>query len=366
MSIIKAIFKNHFKDINDELISDIEKRYNESWRYYHTLKHIEELYKSMISYTNSIGRYAGVKIEYQNNKSLKKLALAIIYHDVVYYPWKKDNEEKSVEYFVENLPIPNSEENKSIISWVCDAIEATKAHKSTTEMNSTDRELLEQFLSWDMSIVNSDDAFELLEWERNIWKEYSFAPTTAYKTERINFLQLCQKQYECILTEKLIEHVQNFRPKVGFYAGSFNPFHVGHLSIVEQARQVYDKVVVLIGQNPSKPKIEEDVKLRRKQQIFSHIPGIEVEFFNGFLSEYLKKRNEHEDVYLVRGVRNTEDWAAEANFLRYSQDLWKDLKVQYFTCPKEIEHVSSSGIRALEVEEKGSSGIYIPEEFNVL
>lgn len=366
MSIVNYIFNEHLNlNSNDSdkikrKISDIEERYSEPWRHYHTLDHIKNLYGKMIDYKKEMESYAGVKVS-NKNKSILKLVLAILYHDVVYYPWCSDNEKKSAEYFIQNTPIDDADIN----DWVYYAILATKNHIAPDQnfMTPNDSKLVSIFLEWDMNIVKSENVFDLLEWEKNIWKEYSFSPTKEYKKERIKFLKLYENDNKNI--EKLICQVEKFKPKVAFYAGSFDPFHIGHLSIINQAQNIYDKVVVLIGQNPNKKKIDTLEKTNRISKIFSHVPGIEVYYFDGFLSNYLKSRTDHEDVYLIRGVRNTEDWAAESNFLRYSQDLWKDLKVQYFTCPKEIEHVSSSGIRALENEKTGSGNIYIPKSYDV-
>ena len=40
--------------------------------------------------------------------------------------------------------------------------------------------------------------------------------------------------------------------KIGFYAGSFDPFTIGHLHIVKAASKVFDKVYVGMGINPNK------------------------------------------------------------------------------------------------------------------
>ena len=37
--------------------------------------------------------------------------------------------------------------------------------------------------------------------------------------------------------------------KIGIYAGSFDPFTVGHLDIVTQAKFLFDKIVIARGQN---------------------------------------------------------------------------------------------------------------------
>ena len=36
------------------------------------------------------------------------------------------------------------------------------------------------------------------------------------------------------------------------YAGSFDPTTNGHLWVVEQGAQLFDELIVVIGQNPSK------------------------------------------------------------------------------------------------------------------
>ena len=42
------------------------------------------------------------------------------------------------------------------------------------------------------------------------------------------------------------------RPRIAFFAGTFNPFTVGHASIVERALSVFDKVVIGVGINSLK------------------------------------------------------------------------------------------------------------------
>ena len=41
-------------------------------------------------------------------------------------------------------------------------------------------------------------------------------------------------------------------PRTAVFAGSFNPFTVGHLSILKRGLEIFDKVIVMIGHNASK------------------------------------------------------------------------------------------------------------------
>ena len=40
---------------------------------------------------------------------------------------------------------------------------------------------------------------------------------------------------------------------VAFYPGSFDPFHLGHLDVVEQAVSLFGELVIGVMHNPAKP-----------------------------------------------------------------------------------------------------------------
>lgn len=337
--ILNLIKSSIFRKILTEDYDDILKRYKEPWRFYHTENHILSLYKNF--------EKGGVVV----GKDYVKMILLTVFHDVIYYPWKDDNEYQSAQYF-KRISKYIKPEYEDIVEWVYNGIIATKEHKKSGD------ELLDLFMSWDMGITKSNNPYDLMEWERQISKEYSIAPTSLYKAGRIDFLKSLNNNH----SNRIIEYLENeYRPKVGFYAGSFDPFHKGHLSIVQQSQKVYDKVVILIGQNADKPLLTEKEIEKRKKAIFSHCPGIEIQYFKGFITTYLEERSKDEEIFLVRGIRNTMDWMIESNYLQYCRELMPSIEVQYFTCPKNIEHVSSSGIRSMEKEVEGSGNIYIPE-----
>lgn len=340
LNISKIIdeLKPVFKYLNTD---EIYKRFDEPWRFYHNSEHIIELYSKL------------EKSSYMNDKKkYYKLLCLIVFHDIIYYPWETDNELESAEYF-KRISDQIEDDYKDIIGWVYDGIISTKEHNKNGDY------LLDDFLMWDMDILNSEP-YKLLKYEKQIQEEYSFVGTSVYKRHRLDFLNKNVNEYPNL--KILIEDLENeYRPKVGFYAGSFNPFHVGHLNIVQQAQKVYDKVVILIGQNANKPILTDEEIEKRTKHIFSICPGIDIQYFKGFIPNFLIERSIEEDVFLIRGIRNTMDWMEESNYLQYCLKMMPSLQVQYYTCPKDIEHVSSSGIRAMEMEQEGSAVEYIPK-----
>ena len=50
--------------------------------------------------------------------------------------------------------------------------------------------------------------------------------------------------------------------KIGFYAGSFDPFTNGHLQVIQKSAELFDKVVVGIGVHSMKTRRFDKAKMK--------------------------------------------------------------------------------------------------------
>lgn len=146
------------------------------------------------------------------------------------------------------------------------------------------------------------------------------------------------------------------------YAGSFDPFTNGHLSIVREASKLFDTVYVCIGKNSSKQRFVDETKMQHAIKMVLLREGIinsEVVVFNGMVADLAQKLGVD---YLVRGLRNSMDYAYEENIAKINSILNPTLKTVYFRASSmDGEVISSSMIREFLKYEKDVCP-YVPIE----
>ena len=93
---------------------------------------------------------------------------------------------------------------------------------------------------------------DLLGYEFQIFREFQYLNMVEYRRGRSKFFSRFSRRFpDCrVNMQFLIEYLERRRTRVGVYAGTFNPFHIGHLSILEKAELMFDKVIVAVGINP--------------------------------------------------------------------------------------------------------------------
>ena len=287
-------------------LSIIKEKYNEPHRYYHNWDHVLDLMNKAI----------------EQNIVSTDLIIAIVYHDVVYDPRRNDNEERSLDFY-------NFSEHNKIVR---DAILNTKEHLVT------DNEISNQLNSLDMSVLHGDFK-TFMEYEHKIFKEFQYVDYDTYKEKRVEFLKTVEG-----INPSFIEYVENRKPNIGVYAGSFNPFHKGHLDILKKAEQMFDKVIIARGYNPNKDNALVDLP--------SFLKNYQVEMYDGLLTDFIDSLGY--EVTLIRGLRNSTDFEYEKLQYRFLKDLKPDIKVINIFSEPEFEHISSSAIRMLDKYNKGN------------
>lgn len=131
----------------------------------------------------------------------------------------------------------------------------------------------------------------------------------------------------------------------GFYAGSFDPFTVGHKSIVDRALAIFDTVTVGIGYNESKPGALYTPQERAESilRIYAGEPRVEVMTYKGLTVDAARQVGA---TSLVRGVRSAADFESERTMADVNRQI-SGLETVLLVAIPEYESVSSSMVREL-------------------
>lgn len=141
--------------------------------------------------------------------------------------------------------------------------------------------------------------------------------------------------------------------RIALFAGSFDPFTVGHKDIVDRASELFDKIVIGIGINPAKKSwLPTEDRLKAIRQAFTENVGgdgackIEVASFEGLTSDFARRIGAR---YLLRGVRTVADFEYERTIADANR-LISDSEPQetvFLLARPELAAISSSLVREL-------------------
>jgi pantetheine-phosphate adenylyltransferase len=139
--------------------------------------------------------------------------------------------------------------------------------------------------------------------------------------------------------------------KTGLYVGSFDPITLGHLDIVSQALEVFDKVYIAVGINPTKKdtaRFSIETRLSLIEQSVREIgldsSQINVLCYTGSMMQAARDTNA---TAIVRGLRQMSDFNDEFLINGMVAKTLPGVPITYFICKQEYLHVSSSAVKQL-------------------
>ena len=132
--------------------------------------------------------------------------------------------------------------------------------------------------------------------------------------------------------------------RIALFAGSFDPFTIGHKSIVDRGLQMFDEIVIGIGINPSKAGWHTpDERERAISGIYAGEPRVSVMQYTGLTVDAARGCNAR---FLLRGVRSVADFEYERQLADINRNLSGLESVLIYALPS-LASVSSSVVREL-------------------
>ena len=150
--------------------------------------------------------------------------------------------------------------------------------------------------------------------------------------------------------------------KIAVFPGSFDPFTVGHESIVTRASKLFDKIIIAVGVNPKKDALF-TLEERKNfiKQVFENNTKIEIVHFEGLTIEFCKRVGAS---YILRGLRTAADFEFERAIAQVNKAMFKDIETVFFLTTPEHTPINSSIVRDI-YRHGGDISKFIPAKLKI-
>jgi len=132
--------------------------------------------------------------------------------------------------------------------------------------------------------------------------------------------------------------------KIAIFPGTFDPFTIGHESLVYRGLEFMDEVIIAIGINPNKKtffSLENRIKMI--SNLFKNEQRVRVMSYDSLTIDFAKKIGAR---FILRGIRSVNDFEYEKNIADINRIIAGVETFVLFTKP-EHTHISSSIVREL-------------------
>lgn len=132
--------------------------------------------------------------------------------------------------------------------------------------------------------------------------------------------------------------------RIGLFVGSFDPYTIGHDSIVKRALPLFDKIVIGVGFNERKKYMQTtETRVANIISIYDGEPKIEVKQYNDLTVDFARREGAE---FIIKGVRSVKDFEYEREQADINRQLTGIETVLLFA-EAGMESISSSVVREL-------------------
>jgi len=150
--------------------------------------------------------------------------------------------------------------------------------------------------------------------------------------------------------------------KTAIFPGSFDPFTVGHESVVRRASLLFDKIVIMIGYNSEKKSffpLEQRVKWINR--IFEDSENISVETYEGLTVDFCRKVGAR---YILRGLRTAADFEFERAIAQVNKQMYPEIETIFLLTIPEHTPINSTIVRDI-IRHGGDPSRFIPKSLDI-
>lgn len=132
--------------------------------------------------------------------------------------------------------------------------------------------------------------------------------------------------------------------RTGIFVGSFDPFTIGHASVVRRALPLFDRLVIGVGVNAGKRYMTStEDRVAAISRLYADDSRVKVEAYTGLTVDFAER---HGAKFIVKGVRSVRDFEFEREQADINRRLTGVETVLLYAEPS-MDSISSTVVREL-------------------
>ena len=146
--------------------------------------------------------------------------------------------------------------------------------------------------------------------------------------------------------------------KTAIYPGSFDPFTFGHLDIAKRGLEIFDKLIIAIGNNKNKKYLFTTEQWKQQiETVLNNNPKVEIVSFDNLLVDLARELN----VYtIIRGLRAVSDFEFEFQLATTNRKLEPKMESFFMMTSERFFYFSSSIVKEI-ASHNGDVSSFVPK-----
>jgi pantetheine-phosphate adenylyltransferase len=129
------------------------------------------------------------------------------------------------------------------------------------------------------------------------------------------------------------------------YPGSFDPIHLGHIDVIEQAHELFGTVIVAVMHNHAKTSglFPVEQRIVMAEQSLGHLDGVVVEAHTGLAVQAAERSRAD---FILKGLRNADDFVLEQQ-MAHNNHAVTGIRTVYVPSAPGLGYISSRFVREI-------------------
>ncbi|MBN2697531.1 MAG: pantetheine-phosphate adenylyltransferase [Bacteroidales bacterium] len=150
--------------------------------------------------------------------------------------------------------------------------------------------------------------------------------------------------------------------KIAVFAGSFDPFTLGHESVVHRSVDLFDKIIVAVGVHSGKqPLLKIESRVRMIRDIFEGHNMIFADYFEGLTVDYCRRVKA---THMLRGIRTAADFEYERAVAQINKLMLPEVESIFLLTSPEHTPINSTLIRDI-IRNGGDASQFLPKGIDI-